>query len=164
MKPQMIKVLTTSAGILSGLRSHFVSSFAASYALTSAGASKAMAAAEEEAGANGWKTCIVVCDAGGVPLQLHRNTIPAEAEVAMGKARTAALFGRPTADLEEAANVADGAARTALLSAPEQFVFMRGGVPIMKNGQCVGAVGVSGVLAEQDEQVALAGVGALAVG
>ena len=158
----MIKALAPSAGILPGLRSHFMSSFAASYILTPAGASKAMAAAEAEAAANDWKTCIVVCDAGGVPLQLHRNAIAAAAEVAMGKARTAALFGRATAGLEAAANVADGVARTALLSAPEQFVFMRGGVPIVKDGQCIGAIGVSGVLAEQDEQVALAGVGALA--
>ena len=89
-------------------------------------------------------------------MQLHRHAFPASAEIAMGKARTAALFGKETAGLEEAANVADGAARTALLSAP--FVLMRGGVPIIIDGQCVGAVGVSGVRADQDEQVARAGV------
>ena len=102
---------------------------------------------------------IAVADAGGVPLQLHRHAFPASAEIALGKARTAALFSKDTAGLEAAANVADGAARTALLSAP--FVLMRGGVPIIVNGQCVGAVGVSGVLADQDEQVARAGVAAV---
>ena len=109
-----------------------------------------------EATKNGWAVTIVVADAGGVPLHLHRHAFPASAEIAMGKARTAALFAKETAGLEALANVAEGEARTALLSAP--FVLMRGGVPIIIDGQCIGAVGVSGVRADQDEQIARAGV------
>ena len=133
--------------------------FEPAVALTPAGAAVAMAAAEAEAAANGWDVTIVVADAGGVPLQLHRNAFPASADVAMGKARTAALFGRNTAALEAAANTEGGSARSALLSAP--FLLMRGGVPIVMDGRTVGAVGVSGVAADQDEQVAAAGVAAL---
>lgn len=133
--------------------------FEPAVALTPAGAAVAMAAAEAEAAANGWDVTIVVADAGGVPLQLHRNAFPASAEIAMGKAKTAALFGRNTAALEAAANTEGGSARSALLSAP--FVLMRGGVPIVVDGRTVGAVGVSGVAADQDEQVAAAGVRAV---
>eukprot|EP00798_Chlamydomonas_sp_ICE-L_P021007 gene21007-27866_t len=147
------------------------------FALTVEGASKVMAAAEAEALANNWD----VSDASGVPIQLHRNAFPASAEIAMGKAKTSAMFGKETAAesqitqtsptlagpipqqvpsrLEKAANVEEGGARTALLSAP--FILMRGGVPIIIEGQCIGAVGVSGVRADQDEQVARAGVAAL---
>lgn len=77
----------------------------------------------------------------------------------MGKAKTAAQFCKNTGALEAAANVRDGTSRAALLSAP--FVLMRGGVPIFVNESCVGAVGVSGVLPDQDEQVAMAAVNAL---
>ena len=95
-----------------------------------------------------------------MPLELHRTAFAASAEIAMGKARTAAIFGRNTGDLENAVNTAGGSARSALLSAP--FVLMRGGVPIVVDGRTVGSVGVSGVQADQDEQVAAAGVAALA--
>jgi len=84
-------------------------------------------------------------------------------EIAVGKARTAALFRKPTGVLEDSANVntSNGGAisRTALLSAP--FVLMRGGVPLVINGQCVGAVGVSGVKPDEDERVAMTACDAL---
>lgn len=80
-------------------------------------------------------------------------------QIALGKARTAALFQKSTAQLEATVNVKEGISRAALLSAP--FVLMRGGVPIFAEGRVVGAVGVSGVLPEQDEKVALAAVAAL---
>ena len=67
---------------------------------------------------------------------------------------------KETGLLEASANVSDGNSRTALLSAP--YVLMRGGVPITKNGICIGSVGVSGVAPDQDEQVAKAAVDALA--
>ena len=133
--------------------------FVPTFALTSAGARKVMAAAEAEAGSNDWKVTIVVCDAGGTPLLLHRNASAATAEVAMGKARSAALFGKETSPLESLVNVKDGSARTSLLSAP--FVLLQGGVPIIRDGACVGAVGVSGVQSAQDEQIARAGVAAV---
>ena len=132
---------------------------APSVLLTLTGARRAMAAAEAEAAANGWRVTIVVADAGGTPLLLARDAFPATVEIAIGKARSAALFARPTADLEAQANAGGGAGRTSLLSAP--FVTMRGGVPIVVDGAVVGAVGVSGVKAEQDEQIALRAVAAV---
>ena len=134
-------------------------SLAPSALLTLAGARRALEAAEAEAAANGWKVTIVVADAGGTPLLLARDAFAATVEIAMGKARSAALFARPTAELEAQANVIDGAGRTSFLSAP--FVTMRGGVPIVVGGAVVGAVGVSGVKAEQDEQIALRAVAAV---
>jgi glc operon protein GlcG len=132
-----------------------------SLSLTSAAAEKALAAAEREASSNGWCVTIAIADAGGLPLLVKRcdGAFAASYEVAVGKAKTAAQFCKPTAQLEAAANVTDGASRAALLSAP--FVLMRGGVPIFINGTCCGAVGVSGVAPDQDEQVALAAVNTL---
>ena len=113
-----------------------------------------MSAAEHEAKTNGWKVTIAICDAGGMPLLAKRmdGAFPASFDIAVGKAKTAAHFCRPTGQLESAANVSDGSSRTALLSAP--YVIMRGGLPIFINGICVGAVGVSGVKPNEDEQIA----------
>mmetsp|Transcript_37414 Transcript_37414/g.43557 ORF Transcript_37414/g.43557 Transcript_37414/m.43557 type:complete len:188 (-) Transcript_37414:500-1063(-) len=133
--------------------------FASHVVITSAGASIAMAAAEADAAANGWDVTICVCDAGGVPIYVKRNAFAASYEIATGKAKSAALFAKETGLLEDAANVVDGRSRTALLSSP--FLLMRGGVPLMVNGICCGAVGVSGVQADQDEQIARAAVAAL---
>merc|ERR1712039_1158781 len=93
----------------------------------------------------GFKVTVAVVDAGGHPIALHRmdGAMPVSAEVALGKARSAVLFARETKLLEAGSNVKDGAARTALLSAGH--VLMEGGVPILRNGKIVGAVGVSGV-------------------
>jgi len=136
-------------------------SLQATMSLTSAAVERAMAAAEHEAKANGWKVTIAFCDAGGMPLQVKRldGAFPASFDIGVGKAKTAAHFCRPTGQLESAANVSDGSSRTALLSAP--YVLMRGGLPVLINGICVGAVGVSGVRPEEDEQVALAAVSVL---
>lgn len=129
--------------------------------LTSAAVEKAMAAAEREAASNGWKVTIAIADAGGVPLLVKRcdGAFAASYEIAVGKGKTAAQFCKDTAQLEAAANVTDGTSRAALLSAP--FVLMRGGVPFFVNNICCGAVGVSGVKPDQDEQVALAAVNEL---
>jgi glc operon protein GlcG len=127
--------------------------------ITPAGAARAMAAAEAEATANGWDVTICISDAGGTPIMVKRKAFAASYDIAVGKSRSAALFGKETAGLEAAVNVAEGASRTALLSAP--FVLMRGGVPLLVNGVCCGAVGVSGVKPEQDEQVARAAVAVL---
>ena len=97
-----------------------------------------------------------------IPLHRDADAFAASVDIAVGKARSAALFAKPTAALEAAANVADGSGRTSLLSAP--FITMRGGVPIMVDGRVVGAVGVSGVLADQDEQIALRAVAAVTGG
>lgn len=127
-------------------------------ALTLAEARKAVAAATAEAKANNWNVVIAVVDDAGYPLSIDRldNAQRPSVDIAVGKARSAALFRRPTAALEEAINKG----RTALLSA-DGYIFMQGGVPIVVNGDVIGAVGVSGVRADQDEQVATAGVKAI---
>lgn len=127
-------------------------------ALTLAEARKAVAAATAEAKANNWNVVIAVVDDAGYPLTVDRldNTQRPSVDIAVGKARSAALFRRPSAALEESINKG----RTALLSA-EGYIFMQGGVPIVVNGEVIGAVGVSGVRSDQDEQVATAGVKAI---
>jgi glc operon protein GlcG len=128
--------------------------------ITASGAEKAMNAAEAEAAANGWSVTICISDAGGVPIMVKRiNAFPASYDIAVGKAKSAALFIKDTALLESAVNVAEGNSRTAMLSSP--FVLMRGGVPFVVNGTCCGAVGVSGVKPDEDEQVAKAAIAAL---
>jgi len=98
---------------------------------------------------------IAVVDDGGHPLALERldGAPPISAYIATEKARTAALGRRESKGYEEMVN----GGRTAFLSAP-LLTSLEGGVPILVDGQVVGAVGVSGVKAEQDAQVAKAGV------
>ena len=131
------------------------------FSLTSAAAQLAMDAAEKEASSKGWKVTIAVADAGGAPLLVKRcdGAFPASYDIAVGKAKTAAQFRKPTGVLEDSANVSDGKSRSALLSAP--FVLMRGGLPIFANEVCIGAVGVSGVKPDEDERVATAALNSL---
>ncbi len=99
-------------------------------------------------------------DDGGSLLFFARldDTFPAGGEVAIGKARTAATFRKATKSFEEAIK----SGRTPLLNAPG-LTPLQGGVPIVLDGQIVGAIGVSGAAsAEEDEVIALAGAGALA--
>lgn len=122
--------------------------------------------AREHARARGWCVSISVCDAGGHLLGLLRLTgaNPASADIAAAKARTAALLKRDTRLVEEMVN----AGRTAFLSAPGLDGLLEGGVVILVDGHAVGGVGVSGVKAPEDAEVAAAGVAAwrtaLAVG
>ncbi len=127
--------------------------------LTLAEARKAVAAAAAEAKKNNWNVVIAVVDDAGYVLTLDRldNTQRASVDIAIGKARTAALFRRPSGALEE--TIAKG--RNALLSVTG-YVFLQGGMPIVAHGEVVGAVGVSGARSDQDEQVAKAGADALA--
>ena len=130
--------------------------------LTQAAVERAMTAAVHEATSNGWKVTIAICDAGGMPLLVKRldGAFVASYEIAVGKAKTAAHFCRPTGQLEAATNVSDGSSRTALLSAP--YVLMRGGLPVFIGDFCVGSIGVSGVTPDQDEQIASAAASTLA--
>ena len=116
--------------------------------------SRILAAARTEAQANQWPVTIVVVDDGGHPLALERHdgAPPISAYIATEKARTSALGRRESKGYEEMVN----GGRTAFLSAP-LLTSLEGGVPIMVDGQVIGAVGVSGVKAEQDAQVAKAG-------
>jgi len=129
--------------------------------ITASGAELAMAGAEAEASANGWDVTICISDAGGVPVLAKRcnNAFAASYEIAVGKAKSAALFAKKTSLLESVANVSEGSGRAAMLSAP--FVLMGGGIPFIVNGVCCGAVGVSGVKPDQDEKIANAAINAL---
>ncbi|WP_448118537.1 heme-binding protein [Pseudomonas serbica] len=126
--------------------------------LSQAEVSRILAAARTEAQANQWPVTIVVVDDGGHPLALERldGASPISAYIATEKARTSALGRRESKGYEEMVN----GGRTAFLSAP-LLTSLEGGVPIMVDGQVVGAVGVSGVKAEQDAQVAKAGAQSL---
>ncbi|NYT65550.1 heme-binding protein [Alcaligenaceae bacterium] len=115
-------------------------------------------AARQEAEKNLWNVAIAVVDDGGHPLALLRldDTAPIAAYIAQEKARSAALGGRESAQYEQMVN----GGRTAFLSAP-LICALEGGVPIVVDGQVIGAVGVSGVKADQDAQIAK--VGALSI-
>lgn len=106
-----------------------------------------------------WAVTVAVVDAGGHLLALQRmdGAAAMSAHVAAAKARTAAIGRRDTKVFEDMIN--NG--RTAFLSVPMLDGLMEGGLPIMHNGQCLGAVGVSGVKAPEDAQVAAAGVAAV---
>ena len=116
--------------------------------------SQILAAARTEAQKNQWAVTIVVVDDGGHPLALERldGCAPIGAYIATEKARTSALGRRESKGYEEMVN----GGRYAFLSAP-LLTSLEGGVPIIVDGQVIGAVGVSGVKAEQDAQVAKAG-------
>ena len=117
----------------------------------------ALAAAKTEAVKNGWIVSIAIVDDGGHPLGFLRLTdaAPLTAQIAFGKATTSALSRRESRFYEEI--VKNG--RTAFLSV--EVTALEGGVPVVVDGQCVGAVGVSGVRSDQDAQVANAAVQAI---
>jgi glc operon protein GlcG len=117
------------------------------------------AAAEAEAGANGWSVTIAIVDDGGHLLWLQRldGAAPVSAHIAPAKARTAALGRRETKVYEDMVNQG----RTSFLSAPEIEALLEGGVPVMVEGHCLGAIGVSGVKSAEDAQIARAGIAAL---
>ena len=131
--------------------------------LTLEGAKRAVAAAIAYARAHGAPgAAIAVVDAGGHTICLERldGTFPASADVSIGKARTAANFGRPTRGMEDSINKNRPA--LAAVAAVTAFTPLQGGIPIMEGKEVVGAIGVSGAAsAQQDEQIAIAGAEAL---
>ena len=120
---------------------------------------KIAAAAEAEALKNQWAVTIAIVDDGGHLLWLQRRDGAAavSSHIAPAKAHTAALGRRESKVYEDIVN----GGRTAFLSAPAIDGLLEGGVPIMKDGQCLGAVGVSGVKSSEDAQIARAGIAAL---
>ena len=116
-------------------------------------------AAEAEARKNNWNVCIAIADDGGHLLHLVRmdGATPANSRIAVEKGRTAAETRRSTAMWEE--RVKTG--RMAMLRMPG-VTPVQGGLPIVVDGECIGAVGVSGVQSHEDEQIAKAGIAALA--
>ena len=117
------------------------------------------AAAEAEALKNHWAVSIAIVDDGGHLLWLQRldGAAPISAHIAPGKANTAALGRRESKVYEDMIN----GGRVSFLSAPDLKGLLEGGVPILKEGQCLGAVGVSGVKSTEDAQIARAGIAAL---
>ena len=117
------------------------------------------AAAEAEAQANQWAVTIAIVDDGGHLLWLQRldGAAPVSAHIAPAKARTAAMGRRETKVYEDMINQG----RTSFLSVPAVEGLLEGGVPIMADGHCIGAIGVSGVKSTEDAQVCKAGIAAL---
>lgn len=118
-------------------------------------ATRIATAAHAEAARNGWKVVIAILDEGGHLMYLERmdGTQKASSRIAEEKGRTAILFKRPTKALEDAVN----GGRVALLSLPGA-VAVEGGLPLIRDGEFIGAIGVSGVQSHQDGIVAAAGV------
>jgi glc operon protein GlcG len=124
-----------------------------------AAADRIAAAAEAEAKKRGSTVVIVVVDDGGYPIVLRRldDTQVASVDVGIGKARTAAIFRRPSGAFEQ--QIKDG--RLASLVLPGATP-LQGGVPIIFEGKVIGAIGVSGNTPREDEEIALAGAAAAA--
>lgn len=130
-----------------------------SFTLEAADVKAIAAAAEKEALAHQWAVTIAIVDAGGHALWLQRlDGAPAiSAHIAPAKAHTAAMGRRESKVYEDVINQG----RTSFLSAPLLQGMLEGGVPILKDGQCIGAVGVSGVKSTEDAQIARAGIAAI---
>ena len=126
--------------------------------LTLADARRITAAAQKKAAENNWNVVVAVVDDGGHLIMLERmdGTQKGSVRVAEQKARTAMLFLRPTKMFEEA--VMQG--RPNLMTLPD-VICLEGGLPLMRNGVQVGAIGISGLKAFEDGVVAAAGAAAL---
>jgi len=120
-------------------------------------AKKAVAGAAEESRKNNWKMTIAVVDDGGHLIFLERldGGQVGSIDVAIGKARTAVAFRRPTKALEDAVNAGNNAILTFPNTLPRE-----GGLPFIVDGMVVGGIGVSGAKSSEDSQVAKAGVDA----
>lgn len=123
-------------------------------------ARKVIAAAEAEAKKNDWPVAIAIVDGGGHLVAFARldNTQHASVEVAIGKAKTSALFRRPSKVFEDM--LATGGVGNRVLSLPGALP-LEGGLPIIVENKVIGAIGVSGVKSTEDAQIAGAGIAAL---
>lgn len=121
--------------------------------------SQLLSAAKDLAHSRNWPVAICVVDDGGHPLGVLRldHTAPVAGYIAMEKARTAALGRRDSKVYEDMIN----GGRQAFLSAPNLHGMLEGGVAIWHEGHCIGAIGVSGVKAEQDAELARLAVDAM---
>jgi glc operon protein GlcG len=127
------------------------------HCLTSPDVKKILAACETEAVKNKWAVSIAVVDDGGYLLGFVRmdGASAITAQVSAGKARTSAMTKRPSKFFEDRVKE-----RPAFANFPAG-ILVQGGLPIMVENDCVGAIGVSGVQSHEDEQVAQAGMGVL---
>jgi uncharacterized protein GlcG (DUF336 family) len=123
-------------------------------------AKQVMAGAETEAVLNGWPMVIAIVDSGGNLVMLHRmdHTQYGSIEIAQLKAATAVNFKRPTKLFQDL--VQTGGVHMRLLAMPNMLP-LEGGIPLIRRGKIVGAIGVSGMQSGQDAQVAEAGAAAL---
>jgi glc operon protein GlcG len=123
-------------------------------------AKKALAAAEAEAKKNNWPVAIAIVDSSAklVAFSKMDNTQHASVDIAIGKAVTANNLKRPTKALQD--GIAQGGVNLRILGQPG-ITPLEGGVPIIVDGKIVGAIGASGVLSNQDAEVAMAGAAAV---
>ena len=128
--------------------------------LTADDARNMATAAQAEALRNQWAVTIAIVDDGGHLLWLQRldGAPPISSHIASAKARTAAVGRRESKVYEDTINQG----RFSFLSAPTLEGMLEGGLPVMMDGHCIGAVGVSGVKSTEDAQIARAGIAALA--
>jgi len=149
------KTILASAVLILGLSNWSSAQTVEKKSLTVSGARTAIAAATAEAKRRNTTGVIAVVDDGGNLIAVERldGTFPAGANISIGKARTAALFKRPTKVFEDA--IKNG--RTAMVALPDAFFTpLQGGIPVEIKGQIVGAVGVSGAsTAQEDEELAM---------
>ncbi|PRY97534.1 uncharacterized protein GlcG (DUF336 family) [Jezberella montanilacus] len=127
--------------------------------LGDADVARMMAAAKACANQNNWAVTIAIVDDGGHLLSLQRldGAAPISAHIAPAKAHTAAVGRRETKLYEDVIN--NG--RTSFLTAPLVKGMLEGGLPVIVDGEVIGAVGVSGVKSSEDAQIAAAGIAAL---
>ena len=156
----MKTTLTTLAfGLFASAATLLADDTSTHHTLTMDGAKKVAEAAMAYAKANGASPSIAIVDEGGHLLHFVRldGSFVAGANVSIGKARTSATFKKPTKDFEDIIN----RGRFTMTALPD-FTPLQGGVPIVHDGQVIGAIGVSGAKsAQQDEDVAKAGAAAL---
>lgn len=151
MKRMLVWALTIGlTSFVTGARAQVVEKTA----LTLDGAKKIVAAAEAKAKTDGARVVIAVVDEGGSLLLLERldDTQVASVNVGIDKARTAAIYRRPSKVFED--QVKNGRVSALAL---QGAVALQGGVPIIVNGKVIGAIGVSGETPQQDEDIAIAG-------
>jgi uncharacterized protein GlcG (DUF336 family) len=139
--------------------SHFEPIMLTKHFLQSSDVKAIASAAENEAVKHSWPVTIAIVDDGGHLLWLQRmdGAAPISAHIAPAKAHTAAMGRRESKIYEDMIN----SGRYSFLSAPELHGLLEGGVPIIKDGHVIGAVGVSGVKSNEDAQIAKAGIAAL---
>jgi len=157
VKPLFLAMITCSV-LQSATAGETQPAIAQKAILTLDSAQRLLRAAQETAHAKGWPCAVVIVDDGGWPIlgaRMDDAPVVAGIELAQGKARTSALFKRPSADLENAVN----GARPAALSAG--LVMMKGAQPIIVDGQVIGAIGVSADTPAHDDEIALAALATL---
>jgi glc operon protein GlcG len=149
-----IKTTLLAAGLAAALAVPLAAELPTKRVLTLAAAKRIAAAAEAEAAKRGATVVIAIVDDGGHLILLERldDTQVASVEVGIGKARTAAIFRRPSKVFED--QIRNGRAASLVLPGATP---LQGGVPLVVDGKVVGAIGVSGNTPQEDEDIAYAG-------